>query len=251
MAVFTNLPTLSIDYIKSGKMSFDVIGSALNGGRDGEGRSVAIETAGGGVLVGAYENCFAQRPGEHVYVNWLAARLNGGFRFINVPILNDWSGPFPVIGGQPTPVIRGIRHSDGTRFSDGAGYSQVTVFGQTATDAPLGAGQIVVDVFGTGRDLRAGDWFSIDHPASGWRAYRAWEVSAATAVTVAIGGTNWSGRRFTLSLDRPLRQAVAAGTAVRFARPLCVMRFPVGFSLPWQAEGFWQSSPTLQFVEAF
>ncbi|WP_179296509.1 MULTISPECIES: hypothetical protein [unclassified Mesorhizobium] len=60
-----------------------------------------------------------------------------------------------------------------------------------------------------------------------------------------------AGQRYTLSLDRPLREAVSQGTRVEFARPRCVMKFPASFSLAWQAEGWWPSSPTLQFVEGF
>jgi len=250
MGRYTNLPTLDIDFIKGGKMSFDTKGGALSGGRNGLGQSVTIETSGGGIFIASYTNCFAQAPEEHEYLNWVAARMNNSIRFINVPILSDWAGPFPLINGLPTPIIRGIPHSDGALFSDGAGYSQATVFGTMGT-AALNAGQVTLNIFGNSRNLRWSDWFSIYHPTKGWRAYRYWEASDPIPVTEIVDGVTYTGQQYVLALDIPIREAVTAGTRVEFARPRCVMKFPVGFSLPWEVEGWWQARPTMSFEEAF
>ncbi|TIX71695.1 MAG: hypothetical protein E5V25_07855 [Mesorhizobium sp.] len=251
MGRYTPLPTFDVDYIKPSRMSFDTKGGGLDGGRNGLGESVTIETTGGGVFVATYENCFAQRPEEHEYINWVAARMNGSFRFINVPIKSDWMGPFPTVNNIPTPIIGGIPHSDGALFSDGAGYSQATVFGTMGAAAGLNAGQITINVFGTSRNLRWSDWFSISHPTKGWRAYRYWEASDPVDVTAVVDGVSYDGSQYLLSLDKPLREAVTAGYRVEFARPRCVCKFPVGFTLPWEVQGWWRSSPTFQFVEAF
>jgi hypothetical protein len=48
-----------------------------------------------------------------------------------------------------------------------------------------------------------------------------------------------------------LREAISEGDRVEFARPRFAAKFPAGFTLPWQAEGFWRGNPTLNFIEAF
>ncbi|MER8560191.1 hypothetical protein [Mesorhizobium sp. M0578] len=251
MGRYTGLPTLDIAFIKASEMSFDTKGGGLEGGSNGLGESVTIETTGGGVFVASYENCFAQRPEEHEYINWVSARMNGSFRFLNVPVRSDWMGPFPLFNGVPKPIIGGIPHSDGSLFSDGAGYSQATVFGTVAADAALNAGQVTINIYGASRRLRWSDWFSISHPNKGWRIYRYWETSDPVDVTETIDGVVYTGSQYLLSLDRPLREAAVAGTRIEFARPRCVCKFPVGFTLAWRAKGFMQASVSFQFVEAF
>ncbi|RWF69553.1 MAG: hypothetical protein EOS26_25050 [Mesorhizobium sp.] len=249
---YTNLPTLDVNFLKPRRMSFDTRGGGLEGGRNGLGESVTIETTGGGALIGSYHDCVVSKPEEHEYLNHIAARMNGSFRFINVPIITDWMGPFPLdAAGAPRPIIGGIPHSDGSLFSDESGYSQATVFGTAGAAAALNAGQMTVNIFGASRRLRWSDWFAILHPIKGWRAYRYWEASDPVDITVDVDGVSFTGSQYLLSLDRPLREAVAAGTRIEFARPRCVMKFPSGFTLAWESEPPWYSHPTLQFVEAF
>ncbi len=144
---YVNLPTLDVDFLKPRRMSFDTKGGGLEGGRNGLGESVTIETTGGGALIGSYQDCVVSKPEEHEYLNHIAARMNGSFRFINVPILSDWMGPFPLdASGAPQPVVGGIPHSDGALFSDDSGYSQATVFGTVAAAAALNAGQITINI---------------------------------------------------------------------------------------------------------
>lgn len=244
MAVYTGQPTVPIMYLRPTRASFDNPGSALDGGVNGNGESITIETSGGGIITATYDRCVLQAddPERHEVINWLGARGNGGYRFFNVPIINDGIGPFPVIGGKRRPIVSGITHSDGSLFSDGAGYSQATVYGEVTEAAALGAGIIKMRVYGAARPLRWSDWFSIYHPTKGWRAYRYWEVISKTDETNPV---------YTLGIAPPLREAVTVGTRVELARPMCVMKFPRGFTLPWQYEGNYQARPTLQFVEAF
>lgn len=244
MAVYINQPTVPIMYLRPTRASFDNPGSAIDGGVNGIGESISIETSGGGIVTAVYERCVLQAEDteRHEVINWLGARGNGGFRFFNVPIITDFIGPFPVINGKRRPIVGGIRHSDGSLFSDGAGYSQATVYGEVTEAAALGAGIIKMRVYGASRPLRWSDWFSIYHPTKGWRAYRYWEV---------ISKTEEANPVYTLGIAPPLREAVTVGTRVELARPMCVMKFPKNYTLPWDFEGFWQSRPTLQFTEAF
>ncbi len=249
---YVDQPTLDIDFIKPQRMSFDVTVNAMEGGRNGLGQTITMETSGGGVVVGSYQNCYVQAREEHEYANWLAARLTGGFRFINVPIKTDWMGPFPVFDRWPVPIQTGIPHSDGARFSDGSGYSQVTVWGEFLADAALNAGLVSIRLYGAARMLRHSDWFSVRHATKGWRVYRYWDVvSASPAATEMIDGTAVSYQDYDLAIAPALREAVSAGDRIEFARPRFVAKLVPGASIPWDVEGFWKSQPTLQFTEAF
>lgn len=245
---FINQPTLDVDFIKPQRMSFDVLGNAVDGGRNMAGQSISIEMSGGGLVVGTYENCWVQAREEHEYTNWLSARLNGSFRFINVPLKTDWMGPFPVFDRWPEHYVTGIPHSDGSLFSDGAGYSQATVWGEIRANAAVNAGVISLRVFGAERQLRHSDWFSIYHPTKGWRAYRYWEVQSISAPGTS-GGVAY--RDYTVAIGPTLREAVTTGQRVEFARPRFVGKLAPGASIPWEVEGFWLARPTLKFVEAF
>lgn len=244
MSRYTNLPTLAVDFLKPLRRDFDTPGGGLSGGRNSYGQGLTAEFSGGPVVVGAYEECSVQSPEEHEYASWVAARCNGRFRFVNVPIKTDWEGPFARdLRGFPQVAVK-TTHSDGTTFSDGSSYWQPTVWGEITEGAALNAGIVKLQLFGAGRLLRHTDWFSIYHEDKGWRAYRYWEVRD-------IDNPEAESPVYTLALEIPLREAVAVGQRAEFARPRCAMKFPDGFTLKVPAEGFWMSSPTLRFTEAF
>lgn len=244
MAVYIGQPTVPITYLRPKKASFDVVGSGMDGGVNGLGEAISIETSGGGRVTCTYSECVLQGDDmeRHEVINFLGARGNGGFRFFNVPIINDGIGPFPFIRGKRRPIVDGIPHSDGSLFSDGSGYSQSTVYGLITANAAVGAGIISLQLFGAARPLRWSDWFSIYHPTKGWRAYRYWNV---------ISKSEGDSPVYQLGINPTLREAITAGTRVEFARPMCVMKFPTGFTLPWEYQAWYQARPTLQFIEAF
>ncbi|EHK56896.1 hypothetical protein [Allomesorhizobium alhagi] len=245
MAVYINVPTIDIDYLRPKRFSFDTQGGGLEGGRNGLGEGITIGLSGGPIVTASYQECFTHYREQHEYVNWIAARLNGSFRFVNVPLLTDWVGPFPVdANGGPEPIISEIPHSDGSTFSDGSGYSQPTVWGEVTEAATYNAGVIKFQLFGAARLLRHSDWFSIYNETKGWRASRPWEIRD-------INDPSAESPIYTVAIDVPLREAITVGQRLEFARPRCVMKFPAGFTLPQEAEGFWVSEPTLQFTEAF
>lgn len=242
MAGYTNLPTLEANFLHPVRTTFDVVGSAMEGGRNGNGESISMEMTGGGIVTATYDDCLIKDKEQLEYVNWLGARLNGSFRYINVPIITDWFGPFPTIGGLPTPIVSGIPHSDGSYFDDGSGYSQATVYGEATASAALNAGVITMRVTGADRPLRWSDWFSIYHPTKGWRAYRYWQV---------ISKTDEANPVYSLAISPPLREAVTSGTRVEFARPRFAAKFPAGFTLPSVVEAFFVTQQSIQFTEAF
>lgn len=247
MAVYINQPTLAANFLAPVRTTYDVTGSSVDGGRNGVGEGQSIEMSGGGIVTANYEDCKIKDPEHYEYVNWLGARLNGGFRFINVPIITDWFGPFPKFGRMPTPIVTGIPHSDGSYFDDGSGYSQATVYGEITEAASLNAGIIRLKVYGLSRPLRWSDWFSIYHPTKGWRAYRYWDVLDTVDGSDGFGGYS----EYQLAIAPPLREAVTVGTRVEFARPMFVAKFKSDFTLPSVVEAFFVTQQAIQFVEAF
>lgn len=257
MASYLNQPTVPVVYLRPTGMRFDTLGGAEDGGRNGLGHSISRDISGGGDVTATYSRCFVGQDDteRHEVINWLGARGNGSFRFFNVPIVNDAIGPFPVINGKRRPIIT-VPHSDGSFFSDGSGYSQSTVWGKFLSSAALNAGQINIRIYGAARDLRWSDWFSVYHnqdgaSSKGWRAYRYWESEKTAEGTQTVDGVAMSYQDYTLAITPPLREATASGIRIEFARPQCVMKFPPGFTLPWDVEGWLQSRPTLEFVEAW
>lgn len=235
------IPSLAIDFLPLLAMNFDVRGSAVDTGRDSLGVSQSIEMTGGGSLRGSYTT-YAHLPEHHEYLNWLSARLNGSHRYINVPIYTDVVGPFPVIGGVSTPIINDVPHSDGSLFSDDSGYSQTTVWGEVTEAAALNAGVLEMQVFGLERRLRWSDWFSIMHPTRGWRAYRYWQVLDDDGGVDPV---------YSLAVSPALREAVAVGTRVEFARPRFVAKFPSDYTLAWDVRPPHAATSELKFIEAF
>lgn len=253
MPGYINQPTVPIMYLRPTRASFDNVGSSIDGGVNGLGEAITMQMAGGGVVTCTYERCVLQADDteRHEVINWLGARLNGGTRFVNVPIINDGIGPFPFIAGKRRPIITGIPHSDGSLFSDSSGYSQSTVWGKLTADAQVGAGQINMRMYEAARPLRWSDWFSIYHPTKGWRAYRYWDVAILGSGNETVDGVAVAYVDYQLAISPALREAALAETRVEWARPMCIMKFPKGFSLPWDYEANYSSRPTLQFTEAW
>lgn len=261
MAGYLNQPELFVDFMRFKGLSFDTPGAGIGGGKNAYGESVSTDFSGGGIVTCTYDGgvIFGMDHGDderHEYVNYLGARLNGGFRFIDVPMVNDGIGPFPFINGKRRPIIKGIQHSDGSFFSDETGYSQATVWAKLRSSAALNAGQIRIRIYGASRDLRWSDWFSIYHNqngdrSKGWRAYRYWESDKTAEGRESVDGVSLAYQDYTLAITPPLREATAANTRIEFARPMCVMKFQDGFTLPFSYESYYQSRPSLKFMEAF
>ncbi len=242
MATYTDLPTLLADYLYPQRVQVDVKGSAIEGGRNTSGRSQSIELSGGGLLTASYEDCKINWPMQYEYINWLGARLNGSFRFINVPIITDFYGPFPIVQGKPFVGVNGIPHFDETMHSDDMGYDLAQVYGTVSASASLNSGTISIAMSNLTRDLRYSDWFSINHPTKGWRAYRYWKVISKTDADEPV---------YSLAISPPLREAVTAGTHVEFTRPRFAAKFPSDFTLPSVSESFYAIQQSIQFEEAF
>ncbi|TIX89186.1 hypothetical protein [Rhizobium sp. P44RR-XXIV] len=250
MGALLNQPDLALSFLACPKASFDVVGSAIDGGRNGLGESQTIEMSGGGIVTAVLEDCKIVSKEQMRYINRLGARLNGGFRNIIVPIPTEWYGPYPSVNGIPAPFATGITHSDGSLFSDGTGYRQPTVWGHTLEYAALNAGQIKIRIFGASRDIE-GDWFSIEHSVKGWRAYRDWDCDKIGSGIDTSGGFPVSYSDFNVAIQPPLRQATENLTPINVVRPRFVGKFKADFTLPSVVEAFFVTQQTIQLSEAF
>lgn len=242
MGALIGQPDFPIDFLRPTRISFDTVGNEVDGGVNGVGESTSIETSGGGMWTAMIEGMVLEGPDErYEVISWLGARLNGGFRNIVVPLVNDKIGAFPIINGAVRPIVKGIPHSDGSLFSDGSGYSQASVYGEVV--AMENSGILQVRVYGGARKVfRWSDFFSIYHPNKGWRLYRSWEL---------LDQTNEANPVSRIAIQPPLREPVSVGDRVELARPRCVMKQARGQTVPWGYEGWYSSRPSVSFSEAF
>lgn len=109
----------------------------------------------------------------------------------------------PVVGMKTTTYSDDTTHSDGTPFAGGAGGAEVAT---TAAAALRATSLAFAGTFPT--PLIGGEWFTIDHPTKGPRAYKVRTVNDPAG---------------TLTFRPPLREAVASGTPLDFNDPRCIM----------------------------
>lgn len=177
----------------------DVERQTLSGGTSLAGETDTVSTDGGGRV-------FADLAGgslvdRKTVLAWRAvvAILEEGVTPVVVPFCEIRFQPY---GGEHT-----VPHSDGTPFSDEAEYSGGASNLPALAPAALRATTIDVGAGALPQSLLGGEWFSIEHPTKGWRAYKVRRVLSPTSVAFVP----------------PLREAVAAGEMLDFSNPRCLM----------------------------
>lgn len=165
-------------------LDFRLAGTATSGGRSLSGIEDTIRTDGGGFVIADFAG--GSMVDREANLAWRAftAKADGGATSFEVLLIDRRHQP--VRKQAPAPVSAIV----------GSGNLRDTVLTLSF------AGQ---------KKLRGGEWFSIDHPTWGPRAYQIVEVSP-------------SGSNFTVEFRPPLREAVANGVAVEFSYPRCKMR---------------------------
>lgn len=166
-------------------------GTALSGGQD------VVSTDGGGRVYADFGEGDLIDRDKVLAWRALLTILEEGVTPMVVPFCDIRHQPF---GGEHHVTYGdGATHSDGTLFSGGGS------FGETTADAALR--DTTLQFNGAfSQPLIGGEWFTIEHPTKGPRAYR---------VRTVAGGS--------LSFRPPLREAVPAGTPLDFANPRCLM----------------------------
>jgi len=167
---------------------------------------------------------------------WRAVRqiCDGGVNAIVVPRNDALVRPWPV--GMVQGEIS-LPHSDGSFFDDGSGYYQPVIDVVISAAASLRATFLNL-AFRQCGPLQGGESFSILHDTVGWRLY---EIA-----TVVYSDPT----RATVTFHPPLREDVAAGAAVEFDRPRCVMRLANAGAMDLAVVPWTFNTASVSFVEA-
>lgn len=215
------------DIFPTGRFGFmqqevDIERQTLSGGTALSGDTDRISADGGGRV-------FAEFAGGELIdrdkvLAWraLLAVLDEGITPMIVPFCDPRHQPF---GGEHVVTYSdGATHSDGTPFAGGGPFAEVTA------DAALRATTLSFNG-AFSQPLIGGEWFSIEHPTKGERAYK---------VRTVDGGT--------LTFRPPLREAVPVGAQLNFAAPRCLMVQDGRASSALVARR--QTTAAIRFVEA-
>lgn len=176
----------------------DIERQILSGGTSLSNDTDVVATDGGGRLYAEFGD--GDLIDRDKVLAWRATltNLEGGAASVVVPFCDVRHQPYG--GGHLVPYGDGSVHDDGTLFSGGGPYAVATVA------APLRAASVTFSgVFS--RPLLGGEWFTIDHPVKGPRAYRVRSIDGST-----------------LSFRPTLREAIDASTPLDFSNPRCLMR---------------------------
>ncbi|GBD48105.1 hypothetical protein [Methylopila sp. Yamaguchi] len=213
-----------IDLFECGKMQCDVVGGSIEGLR-----SLANDTPDrfgvgrGGLWKLTYADIWLETEQEYRAWRALRARQRNGSGVMVVPVLRRlW---FAQALGVPADQIP---HSDGTFFSDGAGYAGQTIGASLTAAAAHGATEIQVRILGA-QPLQGAEPFTIVHPVAEARLY---EVAGVNAMADVVVSGQVVGYDYTIEINPPLREPTAAGTELDFDNPRCLMRLadPNGMS---------------------
>lgn len=192
----------------------DIFPTALFGFKTVE-VDIERQTLTGGVSLSGDEDLLAIDGGGRVYAQFadgdlidrdkvlawraLLTILEGGVAAMVVPFCDIRHQPYG--GEHRVPYGDGAYHSDGSPFAGGGPFAEAT--------APASLRATTLSFNGAfAQPLIGGEWFGIEHPGKGWRAYRVRTVDAE-------GGT--------LTFRPPLREAIGAGDVLDFAEPRCLM----------------------------
>lgn len=235
---------LLLSLLPPGEMSLDLLGGGVEGGRNLNGYPQAIDLMAGGILGVRYDAITPTNanPVALRYLSRLGAKLNSAAVSIDVPLLVDAITPVPGSDDAiPNAVFGSSTFDDDTEFTDGTGFADPLVIASIEDAADVNAGTITIRVT-QGRTLHGGEWFSIQHPTKGHRAYRITDVDSDTA--------DGDDVIYTIGIRPTLREAVEGGEECRFVRPLCRMRLAPGKTIPFNVKEWWLANGSLEFIEA-
>ena len=159
----------------------------------------------------------------------IETELNG--RTGVVAILMNEKHSAPYVGGiESRPVI--TNHSDGTSFSDGAGYRTRSIDLKMGSAAPVGSTVVTLEAVNAGDDL-TGVTFSYQ--------YAAYE----TGSLISKSGDLWQMRVFP-----PIRQAIPAGADLECDDPMCLMHLMTDTGMDAEQSPDPLAKKTVHFNEA-
>ncbi len=204
----------------------DIERRTVSGGTALSGEEDVIETDGGGRVFAEFASGPLLERADQLAWRAITTRFGSG----TVPVIV----PFCDRLHQPYGNEHDVTHSDGSTFDDGEEYSGGGPVASVVVDAALRATTLTLDVE-LAQPLIGGEWFSIEHPTKGWRAYNVQTVEG-------------DDDALTVTFSPPLREAVSAGDPVDFHEPRCLMR--VDGRPPRKIEIGRYGEAAIRFVEA-
>lgn len=196
-------PTFPTSRFAFDEQEIDIERRTISGGIALSGEEDIIETDGGGRVFAEFAGGPLLEREDQLAWRAIGTQFSGGATQIIVPFCDPLHQPY---GGDHLAP-----HSDDSPFSDDSEYSGGGPTATAAADAALRATTLSLSIL-LGQALLGGEWFSIEHPTKGWRAYNIATVTDQTDTTA------------TVTFRPPLREAVEAGDHVEFADPRCLMR---------------------------
>lgn len=175
----------------------DIERQTLSGGTALSGETDVLAVDGGGRVYAAFDEGDLIDRDKVLAWRALLSILEEGVTQIVVPFCDIRHQPY---GGEHRVTYGdGATHSDGSLFSGGGPFAEVT--------APAALRATSIEFNGVfAQPLIGGEWFTVEHPTKGPRAYRVRKVTDAG-----------------VSFRPPLREAVAIGETLDFANPRCLM----------------------------
>ena len=220
-------PTFPTARFAFDEQEIDIERRTISGGTAISGEEDLIETDGGGRVFAEFMAGPLLEREDNLAWRAIGTRFGSG----TVPIIV----PFCDCEHQPYGNEHLVTHSDDSPFSDESEYSGGGPLATASANAALRATTISLDI-DFPQALLGGEWFSIEHPTKGWRAYNIMTVVAQDDTTA------------TVTFLPPLREAVTEGDVVDFAEPRCLMR--VDGRPPRKIEIGRYGEAAIRFVEA-
>lgn len=215
-------PTFPTSRFAFDEQEIDIERRTISGGVSLAGEEDVIETDGGGRVFAEFAGGPLLEREDNLAWRAIGTRFGSGTEPIIVPFCDRLH--------QPYGYEHSVPHSDDTPFDDDSEYSGGGPVASVAADAALRATTLSLTL-DLPQDLIGGEWFSINHPTKGWRAYNIATVDGST-----------------VTFRPPLREAVTAGDTVDFDNPRCLMR--VDGRPPRRIEIGQYGEASIRFVEA-
>lgn len=177
----------------------DIERQTISGGMALSGAEDKISADGGGRVFAEFSNGALVDRATVLAWRAMLGVLEEGATAVIVPFCDPrhqpYSGVHRVTYGDDTT------HSDGSEFVGGDSFGYASAAGALRATSLAFSGSFLQPLIG-------GEWFTVEHPTKGPRAYKVIAIDADTS---------------TLTFRPPLREAIASGTELDFANPRCLM----------------------------
>lgn len=184
--------------------------STVQSGQSLSGVIDVIRTDGGGLRMLELSGIVLKSPDAiRAWEAW-QAELAAGVNVVTVPVPINAYAPRPLAAGKPMPYSQLNPTSNDPYFPEAFGYGVEMVQASIASPASFRAVQLDIELT-KGDKIRGGETFSINHATKGNHIYKINRVLARV------------GDVYTVSIDCPLREAIAGGESANFDWPMCDM----------------------------